>query len=123
MREGGIDKYHVDVGRMVRIIDGWHEDQLKYVTAWWFTLSNWAWQTEIAAKAITSKLIDKHKARKAESTNHIKTYVLPTDHDWVRWHDQAEWLKNAVEAVGKLIPLLQTFNANRRAGMTPGFSV
>lgn len=115
LRPNSHDTYIVDVSHWLAVIDGFHEEQLKYATAWWGTLSYWQWVSENAAKAVAHRRMQFYLETSGESRSYIREFLLPQDHDYVYWKSQSEWLKSKVEAIGKAIETLRSYNANLRA--------
>ena len=90
------------------------EDQLRVIVSWYATLSSWSAKTEIARKAVKAVRFKELKRRDGKADTFVKEHLLPTDIIYVEWELQAKWLDAMVASLGRIMPLLQTFNANRR---------
>ena len=116
LRPNNCDLYRVDVSWLLVINDEHHMHQLRYIVAWYTTLGNFLWKSEIALKVVTSV----YKQRLSQTTGEtrvtiLKDEYLPTSYDWVFWKGQVEWLSNMYNSLGKLISPLQSYNAMCRA--------
>ena len=121
LRPNSTDTHAVDVSGWLYVMDGYHETQIRYITAWFATLSSWANLSKIATKAVAHKKIQEFALTSNESKTYIKEFLINTDHDYVFWKSQTKWLEAMTEALAKTIDNLRSYNSNLRASLTPGW--
>lgn len=120
LRQQAIDEYNVNISGLFMINDQTCHWLLSIIPSWLGWLSQQRWVSNNALKVITDRRMAYFKQTTGKPDTHIKERLLPADHEWAFWAEQTAWLKNAVETLQTQLPILQTYNANRRSERTPG---
>lgn len=115
LRKDGCETFTVNLKDFVYVNENILNMQLQYVTSWLFSINYWMEITEIAVAAVAYQRIKHYQQTSSYSVSFIKEHVLYQDYDFITWKEQLAWLKSAAKTLDKMIRILQSYNANKRA--------
>lgn len=107
--------YPVDIGWLLVIDHTFYMQQLQWVTAWIFTLTNFQWKTKTFLQSLATAKIRSYRQRTDDGLAHVRDFVIHTDHEYSTWWQQHQWLASATTQLENVLRLLQSYNANIRA--------